>query len=110
VDQTSVVIDDKELATLKQGTTPAQVKLTFSVKALGEDAIDDNDLQISWVGDQDVSSTYTFGQGSYTFDETSGAGTMFVNLNDLADDKNEGTILVKYGHLQRKIKVIVLKQ
>ena len=26
VDQTSVVIDDKELATLKQGTTPAQVK------------------------------------------------------------------------------------
>ena len=110
VDQTSVVIDDKELATLKQGTTPAQVKLTFSVKALGEDAIDDNDLQISWVGDQDVSSTYTFGQGSYTFDETSGAGTISVNLNDLTDDKNEGTILVKYGHLQRKIKVIVLKQ
>ena len=110
VDQTSVVIDDKELATLKQGTTPAQVKLTFSVEKLGTAAIDDNDLQISWVGDQDVSSTYTFGQGSYTFDETSGAGTISVNLNDLTDDKNEGTILVKYGHLQRKIKVIVLKQ
>ena len=110
VDQTSVVIDDKELATLKQGTTPAQVKLTFSVEKLGTDVISANDLQISWVGDQDVSSTYTFGQGSYTFDETSGAGTIFVNLNDLTDDKNEGTILVKYGHLQRKIKVIVLKE
>ena len=110
VDQTSVVIDDKELAALKNVTAPAYIPLTFSVKALGTAAIEDDDLQISWVGDQDVSSTYTFGQGSYTFDETSGAGTIFVNLNDLTDDKNEGTILVKYGHLQRKIKVIVLKE
>ena len=110
VDQTSVVIDDKELAALKNVTAPAYIPLTFSVKALGTAAIEDDDLQISWVGDQDVSSTYTFGQGSYTFDETSGAGPIFVNLNDLTDDKNEGTILVKYGHLQRKIKVIVLKE
>ena len=110
VDQTSVVIDDKELATLKQGTTPAQVKLTFSVEKLGTGVISANDLQISWVGDQDVSSTYTFGQGSYSFNTTNGKGEIYVNLNDLADDKNEGTILVKYGHLQRKIKVIVLKQ
>ena len=111
VDQTSVVIDDEELATLKEGITPAQVELTFSVEKLGTDVISANDLQISWVGDQDVSSTYTFGQGAdYTFNTTSGAGIIYVNLNDLADDKNEGTILVKYGHLQRKIKVIVLKQ
>ena len=110
VDQTSVVIDHTQLEDLSDQSAPAYIPLTFSVKALGEDAIDANDLQISWVGDQDVSSTYTFGQGSYTFDETSGAGTIFVNLNDLTDDKNEGTILVKYGHLQRKIKVIVLKQ
>lgn len=111
VDQTSVVIDDEELKKLQEGTTPAQVKLTFSVEKLGTDVISANDLQISWVGDQDVSSTYTFGQGAgYDFNTTSGAGTIYVNLNDLADDKNEGTILVKYGHLQRKIKVIVLKQ
>ena len=111
VDQTSVVIDDEELAALKNVTTPAYIPLTFSVEKLGTDVISANDLQISWVGDQDVSSTYTFGQGAgYTFDETSGAGTIFVNLNDLTDAKNEGTILVKYGHLQRKIKVIVLKQ
>lgn len=108
VDQTSVVIDDVELAALKKVTTPAKVELTFSVKALGEAEINDNDLQISWVGDQDVSSTYTFGQGSYSFEN--GKGVIYVNLNDLTDDKNEGTILVKYGHLQRKIKVIVLKQ
>lgn len=115
VDQTSVVIDHTQLDDLKDDKTPAQVKLTFSVEKLGTDVISANDLQISWVGDQDVSSTYTFVQGAgYTFDTTSGEetieGTIFVNLNDLADDKNEGTILVKYGHLQRKIKVIVLKQ
>lgn len=111
VDQTSVVIDHTQLEELKEDKTPAQVELTFSVKALGEAEINDNDLQISWVGDQDVSSTYTFGQDAgYKFDKTSGAGTIYVNLNDLTDDKNEGTILVKYGHLQRKIKVIVLKQ
>lgn len=110
VDQTSVVIDHTQLDDLKDDKTPAQVKLTFSVKALGEAAIDANDLQISWVGDQDVSSTYTFGQGSYSFNTTNGKGEIFVNLNDLTDAKNEGTILVKYGHLQRKIKVIVLRR
>ncbi|MBQ7787749.1 MAG: hypothetical protein IJ378_06260 [Alistipes sp.] len=115
VDQTSVVIDHTQLEELSGQSTPAYIPLTFSVKALGEAEINDNDLQISWVGDQDVSSTYTFVQGDgYTFDTTSGEetieGTIYVNLNDLADDKNEGTILVKYGHLQRKIKVIVLKQ
>lgn len=111
VDQTSVVIDDVELAALKKVTTPAKVELTFSVKALGTAEIKANDLQISWVGDQDVSSTYTFAQNSnYDFNEGTGNGKIYVNLNDLTDDKNEGTILVKYGHLQRKIKVIVLKQ
>lgn len=114
VDQTSVVIDDVELKKLQEGTTPAQVVLKFNVDDLktdDENTISQDALQISWVGDQDVSSTYTFGQGAgYDFNTTSGAGTIYVKLNDLADDKNEGTILVKYGHLQRKIKVIVLKQ
>ena len=114
VDQTSVVVDDVELDELKSISTPPQVVLTFSVDALGTSStINADDLQISWVGDQDVSKTYTFTSGTdynFTISGKSATGKIYVTLNDLADAKNEGTILVKYGHLQRKIKVVVVKQ
>ena len=114
VDQTSVVVDDVELDELKSISTPPQVVLTFSVDALGTSStINADDLQISWVGDQDVSKTYTFTSGTdynFTISGKSATGKIYVTLNDLADAKNEGTILVKYGHLQRKIKVEVVKQ
>lgn len=40
-----------------------------------------------------------------------GAGTIGINLVDLGDlQKREGTLLVKYGRLTRKIKVITIKE
>lgn len=112
VDQTSVVIDEVELEAMKDATTPASLNLTFSVEALGTTTtIDEGLLSVSWVSGQDVSST-DFGSGTacnFTIDGKSATGKITISLLDLNDDKNEGTILVKYGQLQRTIKVVVVK-
>ena len=40
-----------------------------------------------------------------------GRGTIAINLNEMGDlQKREGTLLVKYGRLTRKIKVITIKE
>lgn len=113
VNQTSVVIDDVELGKMGTETVPAQITLDFTIDALGTNTIDSSELQVSWVGDQDVSSTHSLSdntQLTIAADAKSATGKIFVELNKLSDNKNEGTVLVKYGHLQRKIKIVVVKQ
>ena len=95
--------------------------LNFSVEKLGSAAIEAGDLQISWVdSNQDVSNISTFVVNSnVTFPTknniTIANGTITLSLLDFTGantgkDMLEGTILVKYGHLQRKIKVIIVRQ
>ncbi len=118
VEKTSVVLDENQVATLN----PKSLTLNFSVEKLGSQAINQNDLQISWVdGNQDVSNISTFVVNSnVTFPTgnniTIANGTITLSLLDFNGEANkdksmlEGTILVKYGHLQRKIKVIIVRQ
>lgn len=119
VDKTRVVFDATEVL-----TTPATT-LTFTVEALGSSNVEAADVSVSWVeDDQDVSSTYnnrlyptTDNSSAFNFaiaaDGKSATGTVDITLNKLADDspKNvlRGTLLVKYGRLQRTIKVVTVK-
>lgn len=113
VEKTSVVLDETQIAVLD----PKSLTLNFSVEKLGSAAINSNDLQISWVdSNQDVSSTTTFAVGSNVTFSATGVGSITFPLYDFTTTANkdkdmlEGTILVKYGHLQRKIKVIIVRQ
>lgn len=116
VEKTSVVLDENQVATLN----PKSLTLNFSVEKLGSQAINQNDLQISWVdGNQDVSniSTFVVNQNvTFTQNGNLANGTITLSLLDFNGEANkdksmlEGTILVKYGHLQRKIKVIIVRQ
>lgn len=113
VEKTSVVLDEYQIAALN----PKSLTLNFSVEKLGSEAINSNDLQISWVdSNQDVSSTTTFAVGSNVNFSDTGDGSITFPLYDFTTTANkdkdmlEGTILVKYGHLQRKIKVIIVRQ
>ena len=89
------------------------VNLTFLVEKLGSEALNADDLSITWVeDDQRVSSTLNpdLAGSAVSFSTANGQGTISLNLNTLGDDvKREGTLLVKYGHLQRKIKVVTVK-
>ena len=70
------------------------------------------DLQVSWLDGNTVSATNVGVSPALNFDTTSGEGTITLALNPLGqnDIKKEGTILVKYGHLQRKIKVVTIRE
>ncbi|MBE6199683.1 MAG: hypothetical protein E7138_05235 [Rikenellaceae bacterium] len=108
VEKTGVVLDAIQIAAITG--TPKQTHVNFSVEALGSNTIDEALLSISWVGDQDISTaspSYTLTKSS---DNKSATGVIHVNLEELTDAKNEGTILVKYGHLQRKIKIVAVQQ
>lgn len=120
VDETRVVFDAAEVK-----TTPT-TSITFSVDALGSSTINAADVSVTWVEEnQDVSSTYnnrlnptTDGSSAFNFniaaDAKSATGTITLALNELPDasEKNilRGTLLVKYGRLQRTIKVLTVKQ
>lgn len=113
VDQTSVVLDEVEWAAIN--SSPKQITLGFSVEALGSRAIYIDDLSISWVGSQDISNSNLTGANEVEFNISgqTATGKIFVPLNgftSVTNEKYEGTVLVKYGHLQRKIKVMVVKE
>lgn len=114
VEKTSVVMDETQL----NATGETLLTLNFNVDKLGNASISKSDLKISWVdSNQDVSRTNVFAIGSNVdFTEGTGVGSItfpLYNFNTQANngkDMLEGTILVKYGHLQRKIKVIIVRQ
>ena len=107
VDQTKIVVNADDI---EDNNT---VNLTFLVEKLGSEALNADDLSITWVeDDQRVSSTLNpdLAGSAVSFSTANGQGTITLNLNTLGDDvKREGTLLVKYGHLQRKIKVVTVK-
>lgn len=110
VEKTGVVLDAIEIAAITG--TPKHIDLNFSVEAFGTNTIDESLLSVSWVGDQDISNSNPTYSLTTAAGNKSATGVIVVNLNELQnnDEKNEGTILVKYGHLQRKIKVVAVQQ
>ena len=119
VDKTGIVFDANEVA------ASPNITLTFAVEALGTQTINPSDVSVTWVEEnQDVSSTYnnhlnptSDGSSALNFAITangkSATGTIYLALNSLAADAEKnvlrGTLLVKYGRLQRTIKVVTVK-
>ena len=119
VDQTSAVVgyDGKKFYKPSTETDPwvlSDSKLTLYFEVEDVDTSDSNginaeDLSVTWLGDYNVSATDV--SSATSFNEESGKGAITIDLNPLGDAQmKEGTILVKYGRLQRKIKVVTIRR
>ena len=90
------------------------LKLYFEVEDVNtsnSNGISKADLQITWLDGNTVSATNVGIDPALAFDENTGKGSIKLALNSLGTDiMKSGTILVKYGHLQRKIKVMTIRQ
>ena len=63
--------------------------------------------EVSWLDGNDVARN----SFDHSFDAATGRGVITVFFNDMGDNmKREGTLLVKYGRLSRKIKVVTVKK
>lgn len=84
--------------------------LSYAVKGKDEKEITAADrADVTWidnfVAQQEIRNDFEIG------DDGVGRGTIFINLLSMgANEKLEGTLLVKHGRLQRKIKVILVKE
>ena len=93
VEQTHVVVSDPSVRTLD---------LKYTLRQEGGQALTGTEAPtVSWL-DGNTVAQHTFAN-SYS----AGDGTVTINLNTFGNDDTvrEGTLLVKYGTLQRKIKV-----
>ena len=121
VDQTSAVVgyDGEGFYKPSTETDPWVLngnKLTLYFEVEDVDTSDDvgikdEDLSVTWLGDYNVSATDVSSASATSFNEESGKGSITIALNPLDDAQmKEGTILVKYGRLQRKIKVVTIRR
>lgn len=121
VDQTSAVVgyDGEKFYKPSTETDPwvlSDSKLTLYFEVEDVDTSDSNgieteDLSVTWLGDYNVSATDVSSTTATSFDKASGEGAITIDLNPLGDAQmKEGTILVKYGRLQRKIKVVTIRR
>ena len=118
VDETSIVVIQESDGSFVKPTTEGVYNLTgnnngtleigYHLKRVdGSTTGTENAPKISWVGENSVA------QSSIVNDfQNNGDGLLKVSLKELATDthKQEGTILVEKGLLQRKIKVIVIRR
>lgn len=89
----------------------------FNVNKLSDDVVLNEDkLTVRWIeNDQRVSTTHNpnlvIGD-AVAFDTDTGEGLITIQLNELPEGEEEvrGTLLVKYGRLQRKIRVVIVRQ
>lgn len=102
VPETSVVIGEEEIAN-------RTYRLRYTVEGKNNTSVGSNDkAEVSWL-DGNTVAAYTF---THNFDVTGGKGNgeLIITLNQMGgNQKLEGTLLVKKGRLQRKIKVITVK-
>ncbi len=120
VDQTSAVVGyDTNFYKPSTETDPWTLvdnNLTLYFEVEDVDTSDGNginaeDLSVTWLGDYNVSATDVSSTSATSFNTTSGKGSITIALNPLGDAQmKEGTILVKYGRLQRKIKVVTIRR
>ncbi len=100
VDCTSVVVGEGEFV-----LPDHEYRLYYTIKNLNGDTV--SQAEVSWLEGNDVAGNVF----DHTFDAATGRGTITIYFNDMAEkSKREGTIMVKYGRLTRKIKVVTVKQ
>lgn len=112
VDNTTAVVE----ADAESGEPESsELKLGFSIQQLDGTAIDLDKLKVSWIeDDQVVSSTFnpslTIGD-RVEFDAATGKGVITLDMNSLkrGTEYERASIVVKYGHLQRKIRIILMR-
>lgn len=116
VETTKVVVDAN---VLEEDFFAAMQSFPFRVRKLKSDdttPLDPAKLTVRWIEDnQQVSSTHNPDlviDNSVAFDTTTGEGLVNIQLNQLPDGEEmvRGTLLVKYGRLQRKIHVVVVRE
>lgn len=101
VEQTDYVLDS-DLA----GTT---YTFTYTIKGKGEKEITEADkAEVTWIDNlvarQDITN-------NFSVINNEGKGIIAISLLPMGgNEKQEGTLLVKHGRLQRKIKVIMVKE
>lgn len=119
VEKTNVVVETNATG----ATLTSDLYLNFDVEAIGkgenEKPINPERLSVAWVDDsQKVSSTFTprFQVGDMLdfdidADGKNAEGQIHIKMNDLPQgvDFERGALVVKYGRLQRKIKIILLR-
>ena len=99
VDQTSVVLDESY--------ADGGYVLKYSLNAIDGSALSDSDKPtVSWANGNTVASNHIV----HTFDPSTGRGELAIQILPMtAEDIQQGSIVLKKGRLQRKIKVIVIK-
>ena len=112
VDKTKVVVNNADISDSPNPT----LNLTFSVTPNKAGvSLNQSNLSVSWIEEnQTVSSTHNpqlVVGSNVSFNTTTGAGAITLALNPLQSglEFDKGTILVKYGHLQRKIRVVIVR-
>ena len=100
VDKTSVVVGEDEFV-----LPDHEYKLYYTIESLNGGTV--SQAEVSWLDGNTVAGN-TIG---HEFDPATGRGTITIYFSSMGDmSKREGTILVKYGRLSRKIKVVTVKK
>ena len=100
VEKTAVVIAEDDFV-----YPDREYELHYFVSSL--DGSDVSSAEVSWVEGNYVARA----SFDHSFDSSTGRGTIRVYLNEMGDmGKREGTLLVKYGRLTRKIKITTIKK
>lgn len=99
VDETSVVLDESY--------ANGGYVLKYTLKSVDGAALSQNDKpSVSWANGNTVASNHI----GHSFDPSTGRGELTVQILPMtANDIQQGSIIIKKGRLQRKIKVIVIK-
>ncbi len=106
VNETHVVRDEVYINEFKS------IVLTCSVKKKegAADITAADQPTLSWLDNTVAAQDVRFDEFKINDDKTEGTGTIVISPRALGDnDRLEGTILVKLGHLQRKIKIVLIK-
>lgn len=102
VAETYVVIDADEI-----GTEKFQLKYTLTGKK-GTQITETDKPEVTWIENSVARQTI---DNAFSIEDSVGNGTILLSLLPLGDnEKLEGTLLVKHGQLQRKIRVITVKK
>lgn len=101
VEKTAVVIGETEFV-----LPDREYVLNYTIESLVSGS-PVSQAEVSWLDGNDVADA----SFDHVFDAGTGKGTITVYLDEMGDrSKREGTLLVKYGRLSRKIKVITVKE
>ena len=100
VDETSVVLDESYAG------TGYVLGYTVTSRKSGVALTENDKPEISWVSGNNVAANHI----AHNFNPATGRGELTVQLLSMsAEDMQQGSIIVKKGRLQRKIKLMVIK-